>query len=189
METRTWLPSLALAVVFGLASFYSPLGMFAASLSPASSSVSRGASPASTRAEFAGLVVGISDGDTISVMHGSKPEKVRLSDIDCPEKKQAFGERAKQFTARATFNKTVQVKVVGKDKYGRSLAEVVLPNKQSLNNQLLKEGLAWVYMNRSKDPLKHAAQQQAQSLRRGLWSDKEPKPPWQWRKDLRAQAK
>jgi endonuclease YncB( thermonuclease family) len=174
MKIRSRLSSLALAVIFGLGCFYTPLDATAAM--------------SAVKGDYSGLVVGISDGDTISVLHGGQPEKVRLSDIDCPEKKQAFGERAKQFTALATFNKTVRVKVTGKDKYGRSLAEVVLPNQQSLNRQLLKEGLAWVYLNRSKDPLKHAAQQQAQTARRGLWSEKESTPPWQWRKELRVKS-
>lgn len=132
--------------------------------------------------QFSGLVVGISDGDTISVMHDGLPEKVRLSDIDCPESKQAYGQRAKQFTAKAAFNKTVTVKVTGKDKYGRSLAEVFLPNRDSLNTHLLKAGLAWVYLNRSNDAAKHQAQSKAQVAHRGLWQDKQPVPPWQWRK-------
>jgi endonuclease YncB( thermonuclease family) len=131
---------------------------------------------------FTGLVVGISDGDTISVMHAGRPEKVRLSDIDCPESRQPYGQRAKQFTAKAAFNKNVTVRVCGKDKYGRSLGEVFLPNHASLNTDLLKSGLAWVYLNRSSDTAKHKAQSRAQLTRRGLWQDKEPIPPWQWRK-------
>lgn len=131
---------------------------------------------------FSGLVVGIADGDTISVMHDGHPERVRLCDIDCPESKQAFGQRAKQFTARAVFNKTVTVKVTGRDKYGRSLAEVFLPNRASLNTDLLKAGLAWIYLNRSSDTAKQQAQYKAQMSRRGLWQDKQPIPPWQWRK-------
>lgn len=182
MKPRSWLTSLTLALCCACVSGNLTPAFAALSVDP------RNSLDASVQAqcEFTGLVVAISDGDTISVMHNGRPQKVRLSDIDCPEKKQAFGERARQYTARAAFNKTVLVKVIGSDRYGRSLGEVVLPDKASLNTKLLSEGLAWVYLNRSKDPRKHAAQQKAQSARRGLWKDKEPTPPWVYRKSLRS---
>ena len=72
-------------------------------------------------ADFTGRVAGISDGDTISVMHGTRAEKVRLNGIDCPEKRQAFGQRAKQFTAKVAFGKDVTVTTFGHDKYGRTI--------------------------------------------------------------------
>jgi micrococcal nuclease len=71
--------------------------------------------------DFTGRVVGISDGDTISVMHGTRAEKVRLNGIDCPEKRQAFGQRAKQFTSKLAFGKDVTMKTSGHDKYGERL--------------------------------------------------------------------
>jgi micrococcal nuclease len=64
-------------------------------------------------ADFTGRVVGISDGDTISVLHDGRAEKIRLNGIDCPEKWQAFGQQAKQFTSSLTFGKDVTVKTFG----------------------------------------------------------------------------
>ncbi len=68
-------------------------------------------------ADFTGRVVGVSDGDTITVLHNGKGERVRLHGIDCPEKRQAFGNRAKQFTSTVVFGKSVAVKVLGRDRY------------------------------------------------------------------------
>ena len=92
-------------------------------------------------ADFTGRVVGISDGDTISVMHGTRAEKVRLNGIDCPEKRQAFGQRAKQFTAKLAFGKDVTVTTFGHDKYGRTIGDVLLPDGRTLNHELMKAGL------------------------------------------------
>ena len=88
-------------------------------------------------ADFTGRVVGISDGDTISIMHGTRAEKIRLNGIDCPEKRQAFGERAKQFTSKLAFHKDVTVKTFGHDKYGRTIGDVILPDGRMLNQELL----------------------------------------------------
>src|SRR5256886_10073124 len=79
---------------------------------------------------FTGKVVGVSDGDTISVMHNGKAERIRLSGIDCPEKGQAFGQRAKQFTSALVFGKDVTVQVLGHDKYGRTIGEVTLRSEE-----------------------------------------------------------
>jgi len=68
---------------------------------------------------FSGKVVGILDGDTIEVMHGGKPERVRLNGIDCPEKGQAFGNRARQYTSELAFGRVVTVQAMGHDRYGR----------------------------------------------------------------------
>jgi micrococcal nuclease len=96
-------------------------------------------------------VVGISDGDTISVMHGIRAEKIRLNRIDCPEKRQAFGQRAKQFTSKLAFGKDVTVKTFGHDKYARTIGEVILPDGRTLNQELVRAGLAWWYQQYSKD--------------------------------------
>src|SRR5205809_3843723 len=82
---------------------------------------------------FTGKVVGVSDGDTISVMHNGKAERIRLSGIDCPEKGQAFGQRAKQFTSALVFGKEVTVAVQDSDKYGRTIGEVKLLDGRVLN--------------------------------------------------------
>src|SRR2546422_9117216 len=94
---------------------------------------------------FTGKVVGVTDGDTISVMHNGRAEKIRLHGIDCPEKGQAFGQRAKQFTSTLVFGKEVTVTVQDSDKYGRTIGEVTLLDGRVLNHELVKAGLAWWY--------------------------------------------
>ena len=79
-------------------------------------------------ADFTGRVVGVSDDDTITVLSKGKPVRIRLHGIDCPERRQAFGKRAKQFTSRFTYGKQVTVKDLGQDRYGRTVGEVRLPD-------------------------------------------------------------
>jgi micrococcal nuclease len=83
--------------------------------------------------DFSGRVVGISDGDTITVMHDGRAEKIRLYGIDAPEKGQAFGNRAKQFVAALAFGKKVKVEARDQDRYGRTVADVILPDGRNLN--------------------------------------------------------
>jgi micrococcal nuclease len=126
-------------------------------------------------------VVGISDGDTISVRHGTRAEKIRLNGIDCPEKKQAFGQRAKQFTSKLAFGNDVLVKTFGRDRYGRTLGDVVLSDGRILNQELVKAGLAWWYAKYSKDSTLRQLQEAARQAKRGLWVYPDPVPPWEWR--------
>src|SRR5437016_4275215 len=107
--------------------------------------------PGVTFADFSGRVVGVSDGDTIKVMHDGKAEKVRLHGIDCPEKGQAYGTRAKQVTSTLTFGKDVRVQTYGHDKYGRTVGEVILSDGRSLNYELVRVGLAWWYQKYAPD--------------------------------------
>jgi len=100
---------------------------------------------------FTGEVVGVSDGDTISVMRGGKAVKVRLHGIDCPEKKQAFGTRAKKFTSDLAFGKEVTVRIQTTDRYGRSVGVVILPGGKNLNWELVSAGLAWWYRKYAPD--------------------------------------
>ena len=78
-------------------------------------------------ADFTGRVVGVSDGDTITVLHNGNGERIWLHGIDCPEKRQAFGNRAKQFTSRLTYWIAVTVNVFGLDRDGRTVGEAVRP--------------------------------------------------------------
>ena len=87
----------------------------------------------------------ILDGDTIEVLHEGRGEKVRLAEIDCPEKSQAFGQRAKQFTSELVFGKEVTVQVLGFDRNRRMIGKVRLLDGTSLNRELVNAGLAWWY--------------------------------------------
>jgi endonuclease YncB( thermonuclease family) len=142
---------------------------------------------ASTAAEeFVGMVIGTADGDTITVLHNRRPERIRLSGIDAPEKGQPFGERARQFTARLPSGHEVTVRVTGRDRYGRFLAEVLLPDGRSLNQELVRAGYAWWYRRYANDVALEELEAQARLTHVGLWADPHPVPPWEWRNDRRA---
>jgi endonuclease YncB( thermonuclease family) len=96
-------------------------------------------------ADFTGRVVGIIDGDTIEVLHNQHPERVRLSGIDCPEKGQDFGQRAKQAASDLAFGKDVTIQTHGHDKYKRTLGDVLLSDGTNLNHTLVKDGACWWY--------------------------------------------
>ncbi len=122
------------------------------------------------------------DSDTITVLSKGKPVRIRLHGIDCPEKRQAFGKRAKQFTSRLVYGKTVTVRDLGQDRYGRTIAEVLLPDGRNLDHELVKAGFAWWYRKYAPDneTLKQL-EREAREAKRGLWVDPDPIPPWQWR--------
>ena len=141
--------------------------------------------PPVVSAELYGRVVGISDGDTITVLAQSVPHKIRLSGIDCPEKSQAYGQVAKEFTAAHCFGKDVKVEYSAYDKYRRIIGEVILPDGQNLSDLLLENGYAWWYRRYSTDEQRHELEDNARRLRMGLWSDSEPLPPWDYRKARR----
>ncbi len=135
--------------------------------------------------EFRGQVIGVSDGDTITVQSGRQTVKVRLAGIDCPEKRQAFGARAKQFTSRQAFGVTVTVLPVDVDRYGRLVGEVILPNGDSLNRTLVAAGFAWWYRRYSDDEDLAQLEEDARRAKRGLWADPDPIPPWEFRRLVR----
>lgn len=131
---------------------------------------------------FSGKVVKASDGDTISVMHRGRAQRIRLHGIDTPEKGQAFGNRAKKFTSDLVFGRIVTVQVVDMDRYGRIVGEVILADGRSLNRELVRAGLAWWYREYSKDKSLGELEERARTARRGLWIDPNPIPPWEFRK-------
>jgi len=140
---------------------------------------------------FTGKVVGVADGDTIAVLHDKTPIKIRLQGVDAPEKAQPYGQKAKQFTSSLVFGKEVRVEVVSKDKYGRTLARVSYLGKlhhRSLEESLLQAGLAWWYRKYSKDKKLGQIEEEARKAKRGLWADKKPVPPWEWRREKRARG-
>lgn len=94
-------------------------------------------------AEFSTRVVSVIDGDDIVVRHNGLNENVRLHGIDCPEEGQAYGRRAKEFTTKFAYHKTVKVQTYGSDAFGRTIADVILPDGRLLNHELVKAGLAW----------------------------------------------
>ena len=93
--------------------------------------------------DFTGKVVGVADGDTITVMHQGRGERIRLHGIDAPERGQPFTNRAKQFVSDLCYHKEVRVETKGQDRYQRTIAEVILPDGRILNYEIVKAGLAW----------------------------------------------
>lgn len=129
-----------------------------------------------------GKVVGVSDGDTIRVMHRGSEAKVRLFGIDCPERDQAFGNKARRFTAKMAFGKVVEVQEVDRDSYSRIVAWVSVDGK-SLNKELLRAGLAWWYRYYAEDEHElEKLESEARASRIGLWSRPNPTPPWEFRR-------
>jgi endonuclease YncB( thermonuclease family) len=137
-------------------------------------------------ANFRGKVVGVIDGDTIKVMHEGKEVKILLAGIDCPEKKQPFGKKAKEYTHGLSFGQVVTVKEKTTNQNGRIVADVILPEKINLNQQLVWAGLAWWYRKQAPEDSKLAEMEtKAKKAKRGLWTDETPIPPWEWRKNNR----
>ena len=131
-------------------------------------------------------VIGISDGDTIKVLNKGTQVRIRLYGIDTPEKRQAFGTKAKQFTSDQVFGKTVEVVPMDMDRYGRTVALIQsLDDTVTLNEALVQQGYAWVYRKYCKAefcPEWLDYEQTAQAAGLGLWTDPDPMPPWQYRK-------
>lgn len=128
-----------------------------------------------------GRVVGISDGDTITVLVERQQVKVRLADIDAPESKQAFGSRSKQALSDLCFHKDARLETQGKDQYGRTIATVHCAGRNA-NAEQVWQGMAWVFDRyaRPDSPL-YVLQEQAKAARRGLWGEPKPTAPWEWR--------
>lgn len=142
------------------------------------------AAMASAAAEtLTGRVVGVYDGDTVTVLvDGNTQVKVRLHGVDCPERGQAFGNRAKQFTSELCFGQTVTVHASDTDKYGRTIGEVIAPGGTNVNVALVENGLGWWYEKYAPgDARFRDAQQKARAAKRGLWSDPGATPPWEYR--------
>ena len=135
--------------------------------------------------DLTGRVVGVSDGDTITILVGKQTTKVRLYGIDCPEKSQDFGSRAKEFTSLEAFGKPVTVEVKDTDRYGRQVGIVTLPDGRNLNYELVRTGMAWWYRHYSDDDSLRILEQAARDAKLGLWSMENPTPPWEFRKQRR----
>ncbi|MDD7887100.1 thermonuclease family protein [Flavivirga sp. 57AJ16] len=132
--------------------------------------------------EILGKIVGITDGDTFKLLKkDSVLIKIRIANIDCPEKKQPYSEKAKQFTSQAIFNKNIKLESLKKDLYGRFICHVIYDDSLNLGHELLKQGLAWRYIKYSKDSYLKDLEDLARSNKVGLWQDEHAIPPWKWR--------
>lgn len=133
--------------------------------------------------EFISEVIGILDGDTIDVLHNHQTKRIRLNGIDCPEKGQAYGQKAKHAASDLVFGKEVTIQTHGYDKYQRTIGDVFLPDGTNVNHTLVKDGWCWWYRKyASRDVMLEGLEVEARKARRGLWADPQPVSPWEWRK-------
>jgi endonuclease YncB( thermonuclease family) len=140
---------------------------------------------------ISGKVVGVADGDTITVLDSSKTQhKIRLAGIDAPERNQAFGERSRESLANLVAGKTVIVETTKRDRYGRSVGKVLLDG-EDINLAQIQRGMGWFYRHYQEEQTADdrfrydTAETEARQARRGLWSDRSPVPPWDFRRNRR----
>ena len=120
--------------------------------------------------ESSGKVVGIIDGDTFTLLAPDKQQiKVRLSEVDAPEKDQPFGTLSKQALSDLIFSKDVLVVQDDIDRYERPVVQVYMSNIH-VNRKMVQEGMAWVYRQYLKDETLLQDEQTAREAKRGLWS-------------------
>jgi endonuclease YncB( thermonuclease family) len=128
-----------------------------------------------------GIVVSISDGDTLTVLKKNKRRvKIRLDEIDAPEMNQTYGSRSKWSLMSLCYLKSAEIKTHGKDKYKRTLATVQC-NGINANEEQVKRGMAWVYRHYSHSKTLLSLEQSARNQHIGLWADPYPIPPWDFR--------
>ncbi|EOJ5919383.1 thermonuclease family protein [Escherichia coli] len=128
-----------------------------------------------------GKVIRVLDGDTIEVLQDKKPVRIRLANIDAPEKKQAFGRWSANQLKALLAAQPVTVTYTQTDRYGRIIGRVFTTNGTDASRFMVQSGAAWVYERYNTDKSLPALQREAQEQKRGLWADANPVPPWEWR--------
>ena len=123
----------------------------------------------------------IIDGDTVYATLEGKPYKLRLTEIDAPERDQPFGRQSKVFLRELLKDGEFDADISGKDQYGRYLARLY-DNGVDINRKMVNEGMAWVYDFYVTDKTFYKNQQSAQQEKKGIWSKRFPAPPWEWRR-------
>lgn len=139
---------------------------------------------------FEARVVGVTDGDTLKVIHPDPrnptltlSHRIRLAEIDTPERRQPFGSAAKQALSELVFNKMVRVVQTDIDRYGRLVAHVYV-DQMWVNASMVRGGYAWVYRRYARSPELLRIEEAARVRGVGLWSLPEAHrvPPWEWRR-------
>ena len=129
------------------------------------------------------LVVGVTDGDTLTARCGTEPPQtltIRLAEIDAPERGQPFSARSKQHLASLCFRKEAEVRAKTTDRYGRTVARVTCAGTDA-NAAMVEAGMAWAFTKYVTDPRLPELQANATARRAGLWADPSPVPPGEWR--------
>lgn len=128
-----------------------------------------------------GKVIRVLDGDTIDVLQDKTPVRIRLANIDAPEKKQAYGRWSANQLKGLVAAQPVTVTYTQTDRYGRIIGRVFTTNGTEASRLMVHSGAAWVYERYNTDTTLPAQQREAQAQKRGLWADSRPVPPWEWR--------
>jgi len=132
-----------------------------------------------------GVITRVADGDTVTFVPDDKKAgdewKIRLAEIDAPESDQPCGKESTQFLKDMALLKDAKIKVLDTDKYGRKVAKVYVGRK-CMNKAMLQEGLAWHYKDYSKNTEYRQLMELAQSQKKGIFRQKNPTPPWDWRR-------
>lgn len=138
--------------------------------------------------QIVGKVVGVTDGDTVTLLTGQKEQvKVRLAAIDAPEKSQSFGAASKKTLSDLCFGYPAVVDVHGKDKYGRTIGDLTCDGFNASEEQI-QAGMAWVYRQYSNDEHLISLEDEAKSKSLGIWSEAAPIPPWEFRRGAKSPA-
>lgn len=138
------------------------------------------AAPPKVVEEFTGKVVGVTDGDTITVLVNKESIKVRLEGIDAPESGQSFGTKSKQALSEMVFGKQVTIKKTGEDRYGRTLGVVVVGDVDA-NAKMIQDGWAWHFKKYNDEDRLAKLEFEARTAKRGLWAEGSPVAPWDYR--------
>lgn len=130
---------------------------------------------------FSAKVIMVMDGDTVMVLRGNQKIKVRMANIDAPEKDQTYGKQARDSLQEMVGKKQVQIDSQAVDQYGRVVGLISLDGR-NINQEQIKRGMAWENSHFHSDKKYIGLQSEAQQSRRGLWTQASPQEPWQWRK-------
>jgi endonuclease YncB( thermonuclease family) len=137
------------------------------------------------------LVVAVADGDTLTARCGEpghyQQVKVRLAEIDAPEKGQPFGNRSRLSLASLCAGTIATIKATGKDRYGRSIARVQCKGVDA-NGEQVRRGMAWAFTRYLTDDTVRVQEGAARVERVGLWADEAPEAPWSWRARAKSKA-
>ena len=142
-------------------------------------------------ASLTGTVVAVADGDTITLLDSNnRKHRIRLIGIDAPEKSQSYGQRSKHSLAELVYDKNVTIHYEKQDRYGRTLGKVLVDGRD-VNLLQIERGMAWWYLAYKQDQtiydrVFYQATEHSERLAKvGLWAEKSPIPPWDFRRTKR----
>ena len=138
-----------------------------------------------TGSSLSGKVISIIDGDTYDLLVESNGTvRIRMLGIDAPEREMPFYRASKKYLSQLCFGEKVILQVTGKDSGGRILAFTYLDDGRELGQEIIKAGYAWHFKRYNSDKILSDLEKEARLAKRGLWADKDPVPPWEYRKEM-----